>query len=76
MKGLLVNTVNALTDIKSTKVANRASVLKASKRAAEEATRNAASGDPAVEPEIKTNQDAQEEADRLNMFSLVVIGAK
>ena len=76
MEGLLANTVHALTSIKSTKVANRTSVLKVSKRAAEEAKQNAAAGDPTVEPDIKTNQDAQEEANKLNMFHLVGIEAK
>ena len=76
MKGFLADTVNTLTAIKFIKVVSRASVLKASKRAAEEASRNSASGDPTVEPEIKTNQDTQEEADRLNIFRLVVVGFK
>ena len=63
MKGFLADVVNALTSIKYTKVANRASVLRTSKKAAEGATRNTASGDLPVEPDTKTNHDAQEEAD-------------
>ena len=35
-----------------------------------------ASSAPDVEPEIKPNSYAQEEADRLNIFQLTVIGAK
>ena len=66
MKGLLAGTSKTLNAILSTKLGSRASILKASKKAAEDAS---TSGN-IIKPEIKTNPDAQEEADRINMFRL------
>ena len=79
MKGLLGATPNSLNKAKSTNVYTRASILKASKAAAKEATKTAKATSASaleVEPEITIGTDAQEEADRLNMFRLAIIGAK
>ena len=72
MKGLLAATTNSLKAIMSTKLVTRSSVLKASKTAAAAAS----TATNTVEPEITTNADAQEEADRINMFRLEAIGSK
>ena len=59
IEGLISGTTNNLNAILSTKLVSRASILKASKN-----TASAASTSCRVdEPEIKTNPDAQEEAD-------------
>ena len=71
MKGLLGATPNSLNKAKLTKVYTRALILKASKAAAKEATKAAKAASALaleVEPEITIGNDAQEEADRLNMF--------
>ena len=73
MKVFLADATNDLNSIKSNKLVNRSSVIKASKRATEAAT---ALANLTVDPAIKTNQDAQEEANRLNMFRLAAIGLK
>ena len=72
MKGLLADTSNFLNAILSTKLVTRSSVLKVSKTAAAAASTSTNT----VEPKITTNADAQEEADRINMFCLAVIVAK
>ncbi len=72
MKSLLSGMSNALTKIKSNKTASRASVLLKSKRAAEA---KSTVENPAA-PDITSNNDAREEADRQNMFILAVIGAR
>ena len=76
VRGLLGNQPNAINKLKSNKVATRSSILAASKAAAATATRDAVTGAPKVEPEITTNDDARDEADRVNMFRLAAIGAK
>ena len=63
---------NSLTTIKATSSATRATVLAASK----EATVAISTTLAPVEPYIKTNADAQDEADRQNMYILEVVGAK
>ena len=73
MKGLLADATNDLNSIKSTNLVNRSSILKSSKRSTEAATTLA---NATIEPEITSNQDAQEESDRLNMFRLAAIRAK
>jgi hypothetical protein len=72
MKRLLAATTNSLNAILPTKLVTRSSVLEASKTAAaaESTSTNT------VDPEIMTNVNAQEEADRINMFRLASIGAK
>ena len=77
MKGLLGPSPNSLNKEKLTKVYTRASILKASKAAAKEATKAAKATSASaidVEPEITIGTNAQEEADHLNMFRLAVIG--
>ena len=59
MEGLLAGTANKQNVILLTKLVSRASFLKALKKEAEDAS---TSGN-IVEPEIKTNPDAQEESD-------------
>ena len=76
MRGLLCNQPNDINKLKSNKVVTRSSILAASKAAAATATRDAGAGAPKVEPEITTNDDARDEADRVNMFRLAAIGAK
>ena len=72
MKGLLAKAPNDLNAILSTKLVSRSSVLKESKAtAARESTST-----NTVAPEITSNNDAQDEADRINMFRLAAIGAK
>ena len=72
MKGFLSNTPNDLNAILSTKLVSRSSVLKDSKKAAVAASTDTHT----VPPEITTNADAQDEADRINMFRLAAIGSK
>ena len=73
MKGLLLNTSNKLWKVKSNKVYTCSSILKASKKAAEEASTSA---NKTIIIEIILRVDAQEEDNRQNMFSQAVIGAK
>ena len=76
MRGLLSEQPNQINVLRSNKVATRSSILAASKAAAAKATSEASTGATKVEPEIVTNDDARDEADRVNMFRLAVIGAK
>ena len=72
MKGLLAKDPNDINAILSTKLVSRRSVHKDSKAiAAKEFTST-----NTVAPEITSNTDAQEEADRINMFRLSEIGDK
>ena len=76
MENLLANhatAANALTERVSTETTTRQMVLAASK--AEAAAAPMVEG-VAVTPDIETNADAQDEADRKNMFLLSLIGAK
>ena len=71
MEGLLADgrtAENELTRMKSTDMTTRLKVLAASRAAA------TAAG--ATKPDIESNSDAQDEADRQNMYLLAVIGAK
>ena len=72
MKGLLSETANKLTDFKAN-VAIRAAEVKAASVAA--AAVISTTGFVAV-PHIQTNEDAQEEANRQNVFRLACVGAK
>ena len=72
MKGLLAGTPNNLNAILSTNLVSRASILKTSRKSAADASTTG----NVVEPEIKTNTDAQEEANLINMFCLAAIGTK
>ena len=72
MKGLLSDSANELTDFKA-KVAIRASEVKAASIAA--AALISTTGFVAV-PHISTNEDAQEEANKQNVFQLACVGAK
>ena len=76
MKGLQSAQPTSTNVLRSNKVATRSSILAASKAAAAKATSEAGAGATKVEPEIVTNDDARDEADRVNMFRLAVIGAK
>ena len=69
MKGLISKNPNKLTGFKS-----NVSVTKADVKAASIAAAAANRGNAA--PEITTNEDAQEEANRQNVFRLAVVGAK
>ena len=72
MKGLLAKDPNDLNAILLTKLVSRRSVLKESKAI----TAKESTSTNIVAPEITSNTDAQEEADRINMFRLAAIGAK
>ena len=72
MKGLLANATNELNSILSTKLVTHSSILKDLTAAAALASTSTTT----VDPEIKTNPDAQEETDRINMFRLEAIRAK
>ena len=72
MKGMASDQPNVLTRFKATVAIKKKDVLKASKDAATAASTN----ENQVEPEITTNSDAQEEADRQNLFRLAAIGYK
>ena len=72
MKGLLDKTANELTNFKAN-VAIRAAEVKAASVAAAAAI--STTGFVAV-PHIQTNEDAQEEANRQNVFRLACVGAK
>ena len=72
MKVLLAKAANELKSILSTKLVTRSSVLKDSKATAAAASTSTTT----VEPEIKSNADAQEEANRIKMFRLAAISAK
>ena len=72
MKVLASNVGNALNIYKSTVHIKKRDVIAASRAAAECASTN----DCTVEPEIANNSDAQDEANRQNVFRLEVIGVK
>ena len=69
MKGLISETANDLTDFKANVAITRADVKKASLEAARLVSSSTAA-------EITTNEDAQEEANRQNVFRLASIGVK
>ena len=73
MMGLLSTATNTLTEYKATISIKRKDVLKDSKDAA---ARLSSSSGTTVQPEIVTNSDAQEEADRQNTYRLAAIGVK
>jgi hypothetical protein len=73
MKGLLSTATNTLTEYKATISIKRKDILKDSKDAA---ARLSSSSGTMVQPEIATNSNAQEEADRQNTFRLAAIGVK
>jgi len=70
MKGLLSTATNTLTEYKATISIKRTDVLKDSK----DAKARLSSSGTMVQPEIATNSDAQEEADRQNTYRLAAIG--
>ena len=65
MKGLISTAKNTLTEYKATISIKRKDVLKDSKDAAD---RLSNSSSTTVQPEIATNSDAQEEADRQSTY--------
>ena len=73
MKGLLSTTHNTLNRYKATIAIKRKDILRESK---EEAALLSASAGATIAPEITTNSDAQDEADRQNTFRLAAVGAK
>jgi len=73
MKGLLSTATNTLMEYKATISIKRKDVLKDSKDAT---ARLSSSSGPTVQPEIATNSNAQEEADRQNTYQLAAIGVK
>jgi hypothetical protein len=73
MKGLLSTAKNTLTEYKATISIKHKDVLRDSKDTAD--CQSISSGTP-VQPEITTNSNAQEEADRQNTYQLAVIGVK
>ena len=73
MKGLLSTTKNTLTEYKATISIKRKDVLRDSKDAADRLT---SSSGTTVQPEIATNSNTQEEADRQNTYQLAPIGVK
>ena len=73
MAALAEDGSNDINDIKSTSVYLPSDILKASKKEAEEELKKTGE---TVEPEIKTQTDAQDEADRKNQYSQAVIGVK
>ena len=75
MKGLLSTAKNTLTDYKAHISIKHKDVLKDSKNAADRLSSSSSSGTP-VQPEIATNSDAQEEADRQDTYQLGAIGVK
>ena len=73
MKGLLSTNHNTLNRYKATIAIKRKDVLQDSK---DEAALLSASSGTKIAPEITTNSDAQDEADRQNTFRLAAVGAK
>jgi len=73
MKGLLSTTKNTLTESKATISIKRKDVLKDLNDAAD---RLSNSSGTTVQPEMATNNDAQEEEDRQNTYQLEAIGVK
>ena len=72
MKGLAIDVGNTLNDYKSTVHIKKRDVLAASRAAA----KRASTDDSTVEPEIDNNSNAQDEADRQNVFCLTAIGGR
>ena len=75
MKGLLSTAKITLTDYKAHIIIKHKDVLKDLKDAADRLSSSSSSG-TTVQPEIATNSDAQEEADRQNTYRLGAIGVK
>ena len=73
IKGLLSTAKNTLVEYKATISIKRKDLLKDSKDAAD---RLSNSSGTTIQPEIATNSDAQEEADRQNTYRLAAIGVK
>ena len=73
MKGLLSTTKNTLMEYKATISIKCKDVLRDSKDAVDCLT---SSSGTTVQPEIATNSNAQEEADRQNTYRLAAIGVK
>jgi len=73
MKGLISMAKNTLTEYKATISIKCKDVLKDSKDAADHLSNSSGT---TVQPEIATNRDAQEEADRQNTYRLAAIGVK
>ena len=71
MKGLLSTAKNTLTDYKAHISIKHKDVIKDSKDTADRLSSSSSSG-MTVQPEIATNSDAQEEADRQNTYRLGV----
>ena len=65
-------TANGLTRMRSLTTATRQAILTRSRTIAAAAS----TANTTVTPDIDTNADAQDEADRQNMFLLAVMGAK
>ena len=72
MKGLVSAVGNALNAYKSTVHIKKRDVLAAPRSSSEQASTK----DSTVEPEINKNTNAQDEADRHNVFGLTAIGVK
>ena len=72
MKGLASDVSNALNDYKSTIHTNKRDVLVALRVAAKRTNTN----DSTTKPEIENNSDAQDKADRQNVFRLAAISVK
>ena len=68
MLGLASETPNELTNMKSTVSITRKHILRESKKVADEATVANTSSGEVIAPKIITNNDAQDEADRRNMY--------
>jgi len=73
MKGLISTAKNTLTEYKATISIKRKDVLKDSK---DPTDRLSNSSGTTVQPEIATNSNTQEEADRQNTYRLAAIGVK
>ena len=72
MKGLASDVGNVLNDYNSTVHIKKRDVLAASRAAKERASTD----DSTVKPEIDNNSNAQDKADRQNVFHLLAIGVK
>ena len=73
MKGLISTAKNTLSEFNATISIKRKDVLKDSKDATDCLSNSSGT---TVQPEIATNSDAQEVADRQNIYRLAVIGVK
>ena len=72
MKGLAINVSNVLNNYKSTVHIKKRDVLTESRAAA----KLSSTDDSTVKPDIANNSNAQDEADRQNVFCLAAIGVK